>query len=45
MAYGLIRKRGVASMVSLTQAFISLVMPFGNFGLLSFVIYLLLLNY
>lgn len=40
MAYGLIRKRGVASMVSLTQAFISLVMPFGNFGLLSFVIYL-----
>jgi ABC-type thiamin/hydroxymethylpyrimidine transport system permease subunit len=40
MAYGLIRKRGIASMVSLTQAFISLVMPFGNFGLLSFVIYL-----
>lgn len=40
MAYGLIRRRGVASLVSLTQAFISLVMPFGNFGLLSFVIYL-----
>lgn len=40
MAYGLIRRHGVASLVSLTQAFISLVMPFGNFGLLSFVIYL-----
>ncbi len=40
MAYGLVRKRGAASMVSLTQAFISMVMPFGNFGLLTFVIYL-----
>src|SRR4030042_3693469 len=27
-------------MVSLAQAFISLLLPFGNFGLLSFVIYL-----
>jgi ABC-type thiamin/hydroxymethylpyrimidine transport system permease subunit len=40
MAYGFIRKLGAATMVSLTQAFISLLLPFGNFGLLSFVIYL-----
>ncbi len=40
MAFGLIRQIGVASMVSLTQAFLSLLLPFGNFGLLSFVIYL-----
>jgi ABC-type thiamin/hydroxymethylpyrimidine transport system permease subunit len=40
MAYGFVRKVGAASMVSLTQAFISLLLPFGNFGLLSFVIYL-----
>ncbi len=41
MAFGFIRKIGAASMVSLTQAFISLILPYGNFGLLSFVIYLL----
>jgi hypothetical protein len=40
MAFGLVGKIGAASMVSLTQAFISLLLPFGNFGLLSFVIYL-----
>ena len=40
LAYGLVRKIGAASMVSLIQAFISLLLPFGNFGLLSFVIYL-----
>jgi ABC-type thiamin/hydroxymethylpyrimidine transport system permease subunit len=40
MAYGLVRKVGAASTTSLTQAFISMVMPYGNFGLLSFVIYL-----
>ncbi len=40
MAFGLVRKPGAATMTSLIQAFISLVMPFGNFGLLSFVIYL-----
>jgi hypothetical protein len=40
MAFGLVRRIGAASMVSLTQAFISLLLPFGNFGLLSFVIYL-----
>jgi len=40
MAFGFVRKIGTASMVSLTQAFISLVLPYGNFGLLSFVIYL-----
>jgi Predicted membrane protein len=40
MAYGLIQKPGAATMVSLIQACISLVMPYGNFGLLSFVIYL-----
>jgi ABC-type thiamin/hydroxymethylpyrimidine transport system permease subunit len=40
IAYGFVRKIGAATMVSLTQAFISLLLPFGNFGLLSFVIYL-----
>jgi ABC-type thiamin/hydroxymethylpyrimidine transport system permease subunit len=40
MAYGFVRKVGAATVVSLTQAFISLLLPFGNFGLLSFVIYL-----
>jgi ABC-type thiamin/hydroxymethylpyrimidine transport system permease subunit len=40
MAYGFIRKLGAATFVSLTQAFISLILPFGNFGALSFVIYL-----
>jgi energy-coupling factor transport system substrate-specific component len=40
MAYSFVRKLGTASMTSLTQAFISLLLPFGNFGLLSFVIYL-----
>jgi ABC-type thiamin/hydroxymethylpyrimidine transport system permease subunit len=40
MACGLVRKLGAATMTSLIQAFISLVMPFGNFGLLSFIIYL-----
>jgi ABC-type thiamin/hydroxymethylpyrimidine transport system permease subunit len=40
MAYGFVRKIGAATVVSLTQAFISLLLPFGNFGLLSFVIYL-----
>ncbi|MCL5876778.1 MAG: ECF transporter S component [Candidatus Bathyarchaeota archaeon] len=40
MAFGFIRKTGAATMVSLIQALISLVLPYGNFGLLSFVIYL-----
>ena len=40
MAFGLVRKPGAATMTSLIQAFISLVMPFGNFGLLNFIIYL-----
>ena len=40
VAFGFVRKIGAASMVSLTQAFISLILPYGNFGLLSFVIYL-----
>lgn len=40
MAFGLVRKPGAASLTSLIQACISLVMPFGNFGLLSFPIYL-----
>lgn len=41
MAFGLTRKIGAASIVSLTQAVISLLLPFGNFGLFSFIIYLL----
>ncbi len=40
IAYGIVRKVGTASITALIQAFISLVLPFGNFGLLSFVIYL-----
>jgi ABC-type thiamin/hydroxymethylpyrimidine transport system permease subunit len=40
MAYALVQKTGAASLTSLTQAFISLLVPYGNFGLLSFVIYL-----
>jgi ABC-type thiamin/hydroxymethylpyrimidine transport system permease subunit len=40
MAFWFIRKTGAATLVSLTQALISLVLPYGNFGLLSFVIYL-----
>jgi ABC-type thiamin/hydroxymethylpyrimidine transport system permease subunit len=40
MAFGFVRRIGAASMVSLIQAFISLILPYGNFGLLSFVIYL-----
>jgi ABC-type thiamin/hydroxymethylpyrimidine transport system permease subunit len=40
MAYGFVRKTGTASITSLTQALISLIMPFGNFGLLTFIIYL-----
>jgi ABC-type thiamin/hydroxymethylpyrimidine transport system permease subunit len=40
MAYGFVRKGGAATITSLIQACISLVSPYGNFGLLSFVIYL-----
>ncbi|MCW4010334.1 MAG: ECF transporter S component [Candidatus Bathyarchaeota archaeon] len=40
LAFGFVRKIGAATVTSLTQAFISLLLPFGNFGLLSFVIYL-----
>ncbi len=40
IAYGFVRKLGAATVTSLTQAFVSLILPFGNFGLLSFVIYL-----
>jgi ABC-type thiamin/hydroxymethylpyrimidine transport system permease subunit len=40
LAYGFVRKTGAATVTSLIQAFISLLLPFGNFGLLSFVIYL-----
>ena len=41
MAYGLIRKPGTATIISLTQALFSLLIPIGNFALFSFVIYLL----
>ena len=40
MAYGLVRKPGTATIISLTQAFFSLLIPVGNFGLFSFPIYL-----
>lgn len=38
--YGLIGKPGIATLIALIQACISLVMPYGNFGILSFAIYL-----
>jgi len=41
MAFGFVRKPGAATMVSLIQACISLVLPYGNFGILSFPIYLM----
>ena len=40
MAYGLVRKPGTATIISFTQALFSLMIPIGNFGLFSFVIYL-----
>jgi ABC-type thiamin/hydroxymethylpyrimidine transport system permease subunit len=40
MAYGLIRKHGVATATSLIQALIASLMPYGNFGLYTFPIYL-----
>jgi len=40
MAYGLVRKPGTATIVSLAQALFSLFIPVGNFGLFSFAIYL-----
>ena len=40
MAYGLTRKPGTATIISLTQAFFSLLIPIGNFGLYTFAIYL-----
>ena len=40
LAFGFVRKIGAATMTSLIQAFIGLVLPFGNFGLLNFLIYL-----
>ena len=40
MTAGLVQKPGAATLTSLTQAFISLLLPYGNFGLLSFIIYL-----
>lgn len=40
IAFGLTQKPGTATMVSLIQAFISMLLPYGNFGLLSFIIYL-----
>jgi ABC-type thiamin/hydroxymethylpyrimidine transport system permease subunit len=41
MAFGFVRKPGAATTVSLIQACMSLVLPYGNFGLLSFPIYLM----
>jgi energy-coupling factor transport system substrate-specific component len=40
MAYGFVRKTGAATITALIQAFISLLLPFGNFGILGFLIYL-----
>jgi ABC-type thiamin/hydroxymethylpyrimidine transport system permease subunit len=38
--YGLVRKPGAATFMALIQAFMSLLMPYGNFGVFSFIIYL-----
>jgi energy-coupling factor transport system substrate-specific component len=40
IAIGIVRKPGAATLTSLIEAIISLIMPFGNFGILSFIIYL-----
>ncbi len=41
LAFGLVRKVGAASLCAIIQAFLSLILPYGNFGILSFPIYLL----
>jgi hypothetical protein len=40
MSYGFVGKLGAATTTALIQAVISLVLPYGNFGVLSFIIYL-----
>jgi ABC-type thiamin/hydroxymethylpyrimidine transport system permease subunit len=40
VAIGIVRKPGVGTLTSLIESVISLIMPFGNFGILSFIIYL-----
>jgi energy-coupling factor transport system substrate-specific component len=40
VAIGITRKPGAATLTALIEAIISLIMPFGNFGILSFIIYL-----
>jgi len=40
IAFGIVRKVGAATMTSLVQAIISLLAVFGNFGVLSLIIYL-----
>jgi ABC-type thiamin/hydroxymethylpyrimidine transport system permease subunit len=40
MAFGIVRKIGAATTVALIQACVSLILPFGNFGVLSFIAYL-----
>lgn len=40
MAYGLVRRPGTATIISLTQAFFALLIPIGNFGGFTFIIYL-----
>ncbi len=40
VAIGIVRKPGIGTLTALIEAIISLIMPFGNFGILSFIIYL-----
>jgi ABC-type thiamin/hydroxymethylpyrimidine transport system permease subunit len=40
IAFGIVQKPGAAPLTALVQAIIRLLMPFGNFGILSFIIYL-----
>lgn len=41
LAIGIVRKPGAATLTSAVESILSLLLPFGNFGVLSFVIYLL----
>jgi hypothetical protein len=40
MAHGLVKKTGAATLTALVQSIISLMVPIGNFGVFSFIIYL-----
>lgn len=41
LAIGIVRRPGAATLTSLIESFLALILPYGNFGVLSFIIYLL----